>query len=76
MSESFEMAEQIGKDACDVSEYMTEISATVASYKNDSENIAHASERQLTTTEEFDQITVNLRQLTEDLDKQINDVQI
>lgn len=76
MSESFEMAEQIGKDVCDVSEYMTEISATVASYKNDTENIAHASERQLTTTEEFDQITVNLRQLTEDLDKQINDVQI
>ena len=46
MSESFEMAEQIGKDVCDVSEFMTEISATVASYKNDTENIAHASERQ------------------------------
>lgn len=55
---------------------MMEISATVRSYKNDTENIADASNRLLTTTKEFDQITVNLRQLTENLDKQINDVQI
>lgn len=76
LNQSFHMAEQIGKDVVEVNTFMMEMSESMANYKMNTENIASAAQRQLSTAKNFDIITVNLRRITEGLNEQINTVQI
>ena len=76
LEQSFEMAGQIGKDVSDVSHFITEMAAAVASYRADTENIASAANRQLSMAVEFKKVTADLRAVTDNLNRQIKDVQL
>lgn len=76
LGDSFKMAEQIGVDVMDVSNFIVEMTTAVTSYRSDTENIASAADRQLGMAEDLKTITVHMRQLTENLNRQITDVSI
>lgn len=76
LADSFNMAKKIGTDVNDVSSFIVEMTSAVTSYRSDTENIASAADRQLDMAEDLKGITVHMRQLTENLTRQIKDVQI
>ncbi|MER2192766.1 MAG: hypothetical protein ABS951_17565 [Solibacillus sp.] len=52
------------------------MTTAVRSYRGDTENIASAVDRQLHTVEDLKDITVHMRQLTDNLNRQIADIGI
>ncbi|MER1985570.1 MAG: hypothetical protein ABS948_06725 [Solibacillus sp.] len=60
----------------DVSNFIIEMTTAVRSYRGDTENIASAVDRQLHTVEDLKDITVHMRQLTDNLNRQIADIGI
>lgn len=76
LSESFVVAERIGLDVQDVSKFIVEMTTAVTSYRGDTENIACAADRQLDLAKDLKNITVHMRQLTDNLNRQITDISI
>ena len=76
LSSSYTMAETIGGNVEDISSFINEMTTAVASYREETENIATQADKQLTMAEEFKHITVKIRTITENLNQQIRDVQV
>lgn len=76
LGESYLMATQIGADVQGVSNFIIEMTTAVTSYRGDTENIACAADRQLDTVEDLKNITVHMRRLTDNLNRQITDISI
>lgn len=76
LNHSFDRATQIEKDVDNVNDFLSEMTSTVEGYKIKTENIATDAQHQLDTAQEFNQITVKIRSLTEDLNGRINEIHI
>lgn len=73
---SYTMAENIEVNVNDVNTFIGEMSIVTESYRGNAENISAASEEQLATAVDFKNITLELRNITENLNKQIASIQI
>ncbi|MEK4427029.1 methyl-accepting chemotaxis protein [Solibacillus sp. FSL K6-1523] len=76
LGQSYTKAQQIGNNVGEVNQFITEMTMTVAGYRGNTENIIIAADHQLSTAEDFNKITIAMRKLTENLNKQIMDVQV
>lgn len=74
LNQSYEMANKIGTNVDDVTKFNGEMITAVKGYRADTENIVSATDRQLTMAEEFKQVTMDLRKLTENLNYQIKNI--
>ena len=73
---SYTMAENIEVNVNDVNTFIGEMSIVTESYRGNAENISAASEEQLATAVDFKNITLELRNITENLNQQIASIQI
>lgn len=76
LNQSYEMANKIGLDVNGVTQFNTEMIDAVEGHRSDTENMVAATDRQLVMTEEFKKITKDLRNVTENLSKQIKKINI
>lgn len=76
LNHSFDKATQIEEDVYNVNDFLKEMTSTVEGYKIETANIATDAQHQLETAQEFNQITVKIRSLTEDLNGRINEIHL
>lgn len=73
---SYSMAKTIGMNVGDVNKFIEGMSSVIIKYRENAENISATSEEQLATAMDFKYITTELRDITENLNKQIVSIQI
>lgn len=76
LDSSYIMAENIGESADNVHQFIDEMRAMSSEYKLNMESIALASEEQMATFDDFENVTKDLRNTTESLNKQIAHIRV
>lgn len=71
LNTSHHMAEGIGSNVADVTKLIHEMESITGVNRQNAQNISATSEEQLATANEFKEITIKLRRITEDLNYQI-----
>lgn len=76
LNQSYEMADKIGDDVSNVTQFNATMIETVDDHRADTENIVTATDRQSQMAEEFEKVTKDLRKATENLNSQIENINI
>lgn len=74
LNTSHTMAMNIGNNVTDVHQLIDDMASSTEEYRRNAESIIGTSDEQLATANEFQNITTNIRNITEDLANQINEI--
>lgn len=76
LNQSYEMANKIGLDVGNMTQFNSEMMTAVDELQMDTQNIVSATDRQSLMADEFKKVTMDLRKVTDNLNGQIENISI
>lgn len=76
LNKSYEMANKIGLDVGNMTQFNSEMMTAVDELQMDTQNIVSATDRQSMMADDFKKVTMDLRKVTDNLNGQIENISI